>query len=65
MVKKLSAFAVLFQSFHVVIAVAAGALLALLSVAAIGATTGQQLVRYLPVRLVQRIAAVIFAGLAM
>lgn len=45
--------------------VAVGALAALWSVAAIGAVAGQQLLRVLPLRLVRRIAAVIFAGLAL
>lgn len=47
------------------VAVAVGALAALWSVAAIGAVAGQQLLRVLPLRLVRRIAAVIFAGLAL
>jgi Ca2+/H+ antiporter, TMEM165/GDT1 family len=47
------------------VAVAIGALAALWSVAAIGAVAGQQLLRVLPLRLVRRIAAVIFAGLAL
>lgn len=47
------------------IPVAIGALAALWSVAAIGAVAGQQLLRVLPLRLVRRIAAVIFAGLAL
>lgn len=46
------------------VAVAVGALAALWSVAAIGALAGQQLLRVLPIALVRRIAAVIFAGLA-
>jgi putative Ca2+/H+ antiporter (TMEM165/GDT1 family) len=47
------------------LAVGVGALLALWSVAAIGATAGQQLTRFLPVHTVRRIAAVIFALLAL
>ncbi len=47
------------------LAVALGALLALWTVAAIGATAGQQLLRWLPVHLVRRVAAVIFGLLAL
>lgn len=47
------------------VAVALGALLALWTVAAIGATAGQQLLRWLPVHLVRRVAAVIFGLLAL
>ena len=47
------------------VAVAIGALAALWSVAAIGAVAGEALLRWLPVRLVRRIAAGIFAGLAL
>lgn len=46
------------------LAVGVGALLALWTVAAIGATVGQQLTRWLPVHTVRRVAAVIFALLA-
>jgi len=47
------------------VAVAVGAIIALWSVAAIGAVAGQQLLRVMPIKLVRRIAAVIFAGLAL
>jgi len=47
------------------LAVAVGALAALWTVAAIGVTAGQQLLRWLPVRVVRRVAAVIFAALAL
>jgi putative Ca2+/H+ antiporter (TMEM165/GDT1 family) len=47
------------------VAVAVGALAALWSVAAIGAVAGQQLLRVLPIAIVRRVAAVIFAGLAL
>lgn len=47
------------------VAVAIGALAALWSVAAIGAVAGRQLLRVLPVRTVRRVAALIFAGLAL
>lgn len=46
------------------LAVAVGALAALWSVAAIGVVAGQQLLRWLPIRVVRRVAAVIFALLA-
>ena len=46
------------------LAVAVGALLALWTVAGIGVTAGRQLLRWLPVPTVRRIAAVIFAVLA-
>jgi putative Ca2+/H+ antiporter (TMEM165/GDT1 family) len=47
------------------LAVAVGALAALWSVAAIGVVAGQQLLRWLPIRVVRRVAAVIFALLAL
>jgi putative Ca2+/H+ antiporter (TMEM165/GDT1 family) len=47
------------------LAVAVGALAALWLVAAFAALAGQQLLRYLPLRLVRRIAAGIFAILAL
>ena len=47
------------------LAVAVGALAALWLVAAFAAVAGQQLLRFLPLRLVRRIAAVIFALLAL
>lgn len=47
------------------VAVAVGALLALWTVAAIGAVAGEALLRWLPIRLVRRIAAGIFAALAL
>lgn len=47
------------------IPVAIGALAALWTVAAIGVTAGQQLLKWLPVRTVRRVAAVIFAALAL
>ncbi len=47
------------------VAVALGALVALWSVAAIGAASGEALLRWLPVRLVRRVAAGIFAALAL
>lgn len=45
-------------------AVGVGALLALWAVAGIGVTAGQQLLRWLPLATVRRVAAVIFAVLA-
>lgn len=47
------------------VAVAVGALAALWLVAAFAALAGQQLLRFLPLRLVRRIAATIFALLAL
>lgn len=47
------------------VAVALGALVALWSVAAIGAASGEALLRWLPVRLVRRVAAGIFGLLAL
>ena len=47
------------------LAVGIGALLALWSVAAIGVTAGQQLLRWLPLATVRRVAAAVFAVLAL
>lgn len=47
------------------VAVGVGALLALWSVAAIGVTAGQQLLKRLPLPTVRRVAAVVFAVLAL
>ncbi len=47
------------------LAVGVGALVALWSVAAIGVTAGQQLLRWLPLATVRRVAAAVFAVLAL
>ncbi len=46
------------------LAVGVGALLALWAVAAIAVTTGRQLIKRVPLAVVHRVAALIFAGLA-